>query len=137
MHRKGSRGQTGSGASSTGRMAGRDGRRDHLERRRKQIEAQISSIDARNEVERRKRETRANIIIGAVIRTHAALHPAFVPTLFGILAIGLRRQADRELLADILGLPQLAPDRESVAVGQMLFRQLRLADYAAEITARR
>jgi hypothetical protein len=150
MRRKGSRGQVTPGASASGQQAGCDGRKDHLTRRKKQIEAQIASIDARDEAARRKRETRANIIVGAVMRAHAALHPAFVPALAGILSAGLRRRADRELLASILNLPQLfagndictpqQPTREQDGCNMPGITQPlrpRLDEYAAEITARR
>src|SRR5580658_2883750 len=78
-----------------------------LERRKRQIEARLVSIKAREQFTKRKRETRANIIIGAVMRSHVALHPAFLPTLTAIMEVGVRRSADRELLSAILGLPEL------------------------------
>jgi hypothetical protein len=78
-----------------------------LERRKRQIEARLVSIKARDGIKKRKRETRANIVIGAVMRSHSALHPAFLTTLATILNIGVRRQTDRELLASILGVPRL------------------------------
>jgi hypothetical protein len=128
----------------TGRKVNRDGHRDHLEKRKDQIEAQIAALDARDEVARRKRDIRVNIILGAVIRAHAASHPAFMPTLVGILSAGVRRRADRELLAAALQLPQLAdgsandtrqrPTNGPVAA---LPRRPALVPYAAQLTARR
>jgi hypothetical protein len=115
MHRKLSRELLAPGALPIGHDVGRIDRRNHLERRKHQIEARIASIDARNQASRRKRETRANIIIGAVMRSHAALHPAFAEALAGILTVAVRRRADRELLASILGLPQLTGGTDEVA----------------------
>jgi hypothetical protein len=144
MHRKWIKGQFVPGESATGRKVDRDGRRDHLERRKDQIEAQIASLNARDEVARRKRDTRANIILGAVIRAHAASHPAFMPMLADILSAGARRRPDRELLAAVLELPQLIDGSgnggkqqpiSGSGVGQP--HRPRLVPYAAEITARR
>jgi len=70
----------------------------------------LASLNAREEVARRKQDIRANIILGAVIRAHVASHPAFMPTLLDVLSVGARRQPDRELLATVLGLPQLIAD---------------------------
>jgi hypothetical protein len=82
-------------------------RRAELEQRKRQLEARISALDARESIARRKRETRANIVLGAVMRAHAALNPSFAGELVGILDVGLRRPADRLLLAEILSLPRL------------------------------
>ncbi len=112
MRRKWSRGPPGPGVFPIGHCVGRGLRRNHLERRKNQIEAQIGSIDAGDQAARRKRETRANVVIGAVIRSHAALHSAFMPILRGILDVAVRRPADRELLASILGLTQIAEGTE-------------------------
>ena len=109
----------------------RNGQRRHrLKRRQQQIEAQIASIEAQEREVQRKREIRANIIIGAVMRSHAMLHRAFVPALTGILDVGVRRPADRELLASVLGMPKLARSAETV-----LSRRT-LRDAAAELTVR-
>jgi hypothetical protein len=92
------------------------GRGQHdLEKRKRQIEARLISIRAREQFTKRKRETRANIIIRAIVRSHATLHPAFVPTLVNILDIGVRRQADRLLLASMLGLPEFPGSYNAVA----------------------
>ena len=118
MHRRWPRGLIALGLRPPRRPARRSNRRRHLERRKGQIEAQIASINARDQIARRKRETRANIVLGAVIRSHTALHPAFVPALVGILTVGLRRRADRELLASVLLLPQLVGGDEVETVTQ-------------------
>jgi hypothetical protein len=107
IRRKWPRGLLAPGISPPRHHGSRGRRRRHLERRKGQIEAQIASINARDQLARRKRETRANVVLGAVIRSHAAQHPAFVPMLFDILTVAMRRRADRELLASVLGLPAL------------------------------
>lgn len=84
------------------------GRREHLLRRKTQIEAQLASIDARARQARRKRETRANIVIGAVLRSHATLNPGFAEQLAMILDSFVGRPTDRVLLAEVLAMPQLA-----------------------------
>jgi hypothetical protein len=85
-----------------------------------------------------------------VMRSHAALHPTFAEALAGILAMAVRRQADRELLASILGLPQLTASGNAAASAQPednvagaeaprpeAPQRSRLRRYAAEITMRR
>jgi hypothetical protein len=149
MRRKWPRGLLAPGLRPPRNHVSRVRRRQHLERRKGQIEAQLASINARDQVVRRKRETRANIVIGAVIRSHAAFHPAFVPTLLAILSVALRRQADRELLASILGLPQLIEvDATAAQPNQVGGNEIpkassvmepqrsRIAQSASEITAR-
>jgi hypothetical protein len=84
-------------------------RRDRLLHRKTQIEAQLASIDARERLARSKRETRTNIVIGAIMRAHASLNPGFAEQLADILDNGLNRPADRALLAAVLGLSRLAP----------------------------
>jgi hypothetical protein len=118
MHRNSGRGLVPPGVLPIGHHVGRLRRRHHLERRKHQIEAQIASINARDQASRRKRETRANIIIGAVVRRHAALHSAFATALGEILDVAVRRRADRELLASILGFPALAGGADAVAPAQ-------------------
>jgi hypothetical protein len=129
--------------------------------RKLEIEAQLASIEARKHLAGRKRETRANIIIGAVARTHATLDPGFAGQLAAILDRAVRRPADRELLASVLNLTRLAgadvaaasdpaarriplPCPLPAAVAQTPDRArevrlagLRLRDHAVKITARR
>jgi hypothetical protein len=150
MRRNSGRGLLPPGVVPTRHHAGRGDRRHQLERRKHQIEARIASMDARDQVTRRKRETRANVIIGAVMRSHAALHPTFAEALASILAVAVRRQADRDLLASILGLPHLAPSGDpgpspqpvdnvsgTETPGPAAPQRSRLRRYAAEITMRR
>jgi hypothetical protein len=148
MRQKWTKGLLAPGVSTPRNHFGGSGRRQHLERRKDQIDAQIASINARDQVARRKRETRANIVLGAVIRSHAAQHPAFMPTLVDVLVAGVRRRADRELLASVLGLPQLvggsdssipsqsegnAPDANAQDIAPI---RAGLRQHATEITAR-
>ena len=150
MHQKSRMGLLAPDVAPIEHHAGHADRRHHLEQRKHQIEAQIASIDARDQAVSRKRETRANIIIGAVMRSHAALHSAFATALADILDLAVRRRADRELLASVLGLPSLiggsdpavSPQPTSDAIrAQNLHAAPRLRSelrqYAAEITIRK
>ena len=57
------------------RKAELETRRKRLERSKRQVEARIAKLDPRDRIAARKRETRANIVLGAVLRAHALLNP--------------------------------------------------------------
>lgn len=90
------------------RKAELEERRKRLERRKRQVEARIAALDPRDKIAARKRDTRANIVLGAVLRAHMALNPSFGVELAHILDHNLKRPPDRELLASVLGMSQLA-----------------------------
>ncbi len=110
--------------------------RQRLECRKRKIEAQLSDLNSRNNPVARKRETRANIIIGAVLRAHMSLNPSFRVELTHILHHNVHRPADRQLLANLLGMSQLeSPPPNAPAESQLT--RTRLAHLVADITARK
>lgn len=93
--------------STDERKAELEERRKRLERRKRQVEARIAALDPRDKIAARKRDTRANIVLGAVLRAHMALNPSFGTELAHILDNNLKRPPDRQLLASVLGMSQL------------------------------
>ncbi len=96
------------------RKAELETRRRRLERSKRQVEARIAKLDPRDHIAARKRETRANIVLGAVLRAHALLNPVFGAALGEILDANLRRPADRQLLGAVLGMTHLAAPQTPV-----------------------
>lgn len=78
---------------------------EELEAARLRIAARLNAEKAKLRNGERKLENRRKIIVGAVVREHARLHPDFAETLDKILASHVLRPADRALL----GLPPI-PD---------------------------
>jgi hypothetical protein len=80
-----------------------DQRREKLQKRKAQIEAQLRALDAREGAERRKRDARRKIIVGGAVLAHAALHPSFAEILRMVLRSAVTRDLDRKVIADLLG----------------------------------
>ncbi len=117
------------------RRAELEARRDQLDRRKRQIEARLTALDPRDKLAARKRETRANIVLGAVLRAHMDHNPSFAAELAHILEHNLRRPADRQLLAGVLGMSQLAAPAAPPPPSTL--RGKRLGHLGAEIIARK
>lgn len=122
--------------STEERKAELEQRRKRLERRRRQVEARIAALDPRDRIAARKRDTRANIVLGAVLRAHMALNPSFGVELANILDFNLKRLADRQLLGSVLGMSRLTTSPPAAPLPSPL-RGERLGRLAADITARR
>lgn len=75
-----------------------------LEARKKQIEAQLASLEARERDAARKRETRRKVIVGAAVLAHSEIDDAFATILREVLAKAVQRPADQQAIADLLGL---------------------------------
>ena len=120
------------------RKAELEARRRQLEKRKRQVEARIAALDPRDKIAARKRDTRANIVLGAVLRSHMALNPSFGVELAHILDHNVRRAADRQLLAGVLGMSQLAtPVEMKAAPLTSSLRGKRISRLAPEITVRK
>lgn len=119
------------------RKAELEQRRHTLERRKRQLERRLAALDPQNNVMARKRETRAAIVLGKILRTHAILHPAFAVELRQILKVGTRRPADRELLGRVFGFPDLLSAAPPSAAGPGTDHKCSLRCVGAEITGRR
>jgi hypothetical protein len=78
-------------------------RREKLEKQKARIEARLKALDAKENAERRKRETRRKIIVGGAALAHAAHDPAFAAALRAALALAVTRPQDRKAIADWLG----------------------------------
>jgi hypothetical protein len=124
--------------SSEERKAELQGRRKQLELRKRQVEARIAALDPRDQIAARKRETRANIVLGAILRSHASLNPSFNLELAHILHTNVRRPADRTLLADVLGMSHLVPSPTAQGLAASAsMRGQKLGQLAPDITARK
>lgn len=73
-----------------------------LESRKKQIEAQLASLEAREREAARKRETRRKVVVGAAVLAHAELDPGFASLLRDVLAKAVQRPVDQKVIADLL-----------------------------------
>ena len=73
-----------------------------LEERKKQLEAKLSDLNARERMAARKRETRRKIIVGGAVLAHAGQDSAFTETLREILDEAVQRPAERAAIADLL-----------------------------------
>jgi len=84
-------------------------RRALLAEKKRIIEAELASLDAREREAERKRDTRRKIIIGAAVLAHTEIDPQFIVTLRHVLNRAVQRPADRETIADLLGGADEAP----------------------------
>jgi hypothetical protein len=73
-------------------------RRSLLIRKKERIEHQLAGMDARAREQRRKRDTRLKVIVGAAVLAHARLDPAFAMKLNDVLDRAVVRSADRAFL---------------------------------------
>ena len=73
-----------------------------LRQRKEEIERQLSGLEAREREEKRKRDTRRKVIVGAAVLAHAGLDPAFAVKLGEVLGKAVQREADRKAIADLL-----------------------------------
>ena len=77
-------------------------RRAALEEKKKQIEAELAALSARERAAVRKKDTRRKIIIGAAVLAHAELDSAFAIRLREVVNLAVQRPVDREVIADLL-----------------------------------
>lgn len=78
-----------------------------LEERKKQLEAKLASLNARERAGERKRETRRKIIVGGAVLAQAQHDPAFAALLREVLDKTVQRPTERAAIADLL--PSVAP----------------------------
>lgn len=76
-----------------------------LEERKKQIEAKLATLTARNKVASRKRDTRRKVIVGAAVLAHAERDAEFAKQLQRVLTLAVMRDGDRQAIADLLPEP--------------------------------
>lgn len=72
-------------------------RRQKLLEKKRQLDAQIKALEARERQADRKRDTRRKVIAGALALEHAAYDEDFGRTLFRLLNRHVTRNQDREL----------------------------------------
>jgi hypothetical protein len=68
-----------------------------LRKRRAEIDARLSQLEAREKAKERKRDTRRKVIAGAYALEHCEFDPDFKATLEGLLNSYLEKPGDREL----------------------------------------
>jgi hypothetical protein len=73
-----------------------------LEDRKKQIEAKLASLAAREKLAARKLDTRRKVIVGAAVLAHAEIDAAFASILKEVLAKAIQRPIDIAAIADLL-----------------------------------
>jgi hypothetical protein len=73
-----------------------------LAERKKQIEAKLAGLAARERQEERKRDTRRKVVVGAAVLAHAERDAEFSAKLRAVLAMAVLRPADREAITDLL-----------------------------------
>lgn len=73
-----------------------------LEERKKQLEAKLADLNARERAAERKRNTRRKIIVGGAMLAHTIQDAAFAATLREILDEAVQRPAERAAIADLL-----------------------------------
>lgn len=76
---------------------------DALRQKKAAIERRILKINAGKRRRERAEDTRRKIVVGAAVLAHAEHDPAFAEALRAALAKGVTREADKVLLADLLG----------------------------------
>lgn len=77
-------------------------RRQALEKRKSQIDAQLSDLKAREKTQARKDETRRKIIIGGLVMAQMEKDADFKATMNALIERGVTRAVDRR----VLGLPK-------------------------------
>ncbi len=81
-----------------------------LEARKRQIEAQLAALTAREKQAARRRDARRKIIVGAAVLAHAEIDGRFAALLLDVLRRAVQRPADQLSIADLLNpqQPQLS-----------------------------
>jgi hypothetical protein len=78
-------------------------RREELLLRKRQLEARLLTLDAKQKTLNRKRDTRRKILVGAVAISYGEVDPRFRVALRRALRKAIIRDADKTMLADLLG----------------------------------
>lgn len=73
-------------------------RREKLEKRKAQIEAQLDDISAREKAQARKDDTRRKIIIGGLVMARMEKDADFKATIDALIERGVTRAVDRQVL---------------------------------------
>jgi hypothetical protein len=79
-----------------------DQRREELLTRKRQLEAQLAALDARQKLRDRKRDARRKILVGAAALAHGELNPSFRVALRDALRATITRDHDKVVVADLL-----------------------------------
>lgn len=94
-----------------------DAQLDALKKRKGQIEAQISALNARRQKEAKRIDTRRKVVAGAILLEHCEHDASFKDLVASLLNRFLTRDVDRALFAEDFGWPmparapgQKAPD---------------------------
>jgi len=89
--------------------------KEELLRKKAQLEERLRTLEARENTQKRKDDTRRKILVGALCLTHAESKPEFKKWLVEALGKTLAKPADRALFSDLgpLGFePATSPARE-------------------------
>ena len=86
-----------------------DERLEALRQREEKLRAQMAALETRKKAEDRRRETRRAFVVGAAALARAEADPAFRDALRGALQAAIMRDADKAVIADLLGLAAPSP----------------------------
>ena len=81
-----------------------DERLETLRQKQDRLKAQLDALESRKKAEARKRDTRRTFVVGAAALAQAEADPTFRATLRAALQAAAMREADRAIIADLLGL---------------------------------
>ena len=84
-------------------------RLETLRQKQDRLKAQLDALESRKKAEERKRDTRRTFVVGAAALAQAEADPAFRATLRAALQAAAMREADRAIIADLLGLIEPPP----------------------------
>lgn len=94
-----------------------DAQLDALKKRKSQIEAQISALNARRQKEAKRTDTRRKVVAGAILLEHCEHDASFKELVASLLNRFLTRDVDRALFAEEFGwpMPPRAPGQNAPA----------------------
>lgn len=80
-----------------------------LKAKKKQIEAKITALNARQQKEAKRLDTRRKVVAGAIALEHCEHDPNFKELLGSLLDRFLTRPVDRELFIELFGIAPALP----------------------------
>ena len=80
-----------------------------LKKRKSQLAAKISSLNARQQKEAKRLDTRRKVVAGAIALEHCEHDPNFKELLGSLLNRFLTRPVDRELFIELFNFPPALP----------------------------
>ena len=73
-----------------------------LKQKKAALESQIAKLTAKEKAEERKLDARRKIIVGGAVMAHAKIDAAFGHALRQVLKAAVTREADRDIIRDLI-----------------------------------